>query len=94
MGMPFMMLEHPVFLRQELLGSEAVYEVIEEGDEIVTAEVVSVPGLPPGMRVELLAKAAAKMDRSDLPQPLTVAPQAPADAPPLGQLRPARITAR
>jgi hypothetical protein len=92
--MPFMMLEHPLFLRQELLGSEAVYEVIEEGDEIVTAEVVSVPGLPRGMRVELLAKAAAGMERSDLPQPLAAAPQAPAEAPPLGRLRQARVAAR
>jgi hypothetical protein len=92
--MPFMMLEHPLFLRQELLGSEAVYEVIEEGDEIVTAEVVSVPGLPRGMRVELLAKAAAGMERSGRPQPSPVAPQAPADVPPLGQLRPARVVAR
>lgn len=89
-----MMLEHPHFLRQELLGSEAVYEVIEEGDEIVTAEVVSVPGLPRGMRVELLATAAAGMERSDLPESLAEAPQAPADAPPLARLRQARVAAR
>jgi hypothetical protein len=89
--MPFMMLDRPVFLRQELLGSEAVYEVIEEGDEIVTAKVVSVPGLPSGMCVELLAEAASQMQRSDLPQPATTAP---ADAPHLRRLRHARFAAR
>ena len=55
---------------------------------------VSIPGLPRGMRVELLAKAAAGMERSDLPQPLAAAVQAPAPAPPLGRLRQARFPAR
>src|ERR1700690_1983723 len=48
-GMPFALLDRPpCFLRQELLGSEAVYEILEEDDELVTAEVVSAPGLPRG----------------------------------------------
>jgi hypothetical protein len=91
--MPFMLAGSPTyFLRQELLGSEAVYEVVEEGDEIVTAEVVSAPGLPRGTRVELLARAARAMERSQVAKP-SVAPQpgASSDAPPL---RRARIAAR
>ncbi len=53
-----------------MLGSEAVYEVVEEGEEIVTAEVVSAPGLPRGKRVALLAQAARAMERFAPAQPL------------------------
>jgi hypothetical protein len=79
--MPFMLVEAPRYLlRQELLGSEALYEVVEEGDEIVTAEVVSVPGLPRGMRVDLLARAARQMERRELTDPrITLEPGASAD---------------
>ena len=57
--MPFAMLEGPrCFVRQELLGSEAVYEIVEVGEQTVTAEVIFAPGLPPGKRVRLLVAAA------------------------------------
>jgi hypothetical protein len=81
--MPFMLVEAPRYLlRQELLGSEALYEVVEEGDEIVTAEVVSVPGLPRGMRVDLLARAARQMERRELTDPrITLEPGASAEPP-------------
>jgi len=41
----------PCFLRHTCLGSEAVYEVLEENDQTVTVEVVRAPGLTAGMRV-------------------------------------------
>jgi hypothetical protein len=80
--MPFVLVDAPTYLlRQELLGSEAIYEVVEEGDEIVTAKVVSAPGLPRGMRVDLLARAARQMERCELTgQPGELRPDAPADA--------------
>jgi hypothetical protein len=53
----------PSFLRHTCLGSEAVYEVIEEDDEIVTAEVVRAPGLAAGTCVRLIAAAAHAMER-------------------------------
>jgi hypothetical protein len=90
--MPFMLVEAPTYLlRQELLGSEAIYEVVEEGDEIVTAKVVSAPGLPRGMRVDLLARAARQMERRELTGPPSERqPDAPAgEAPP-----PRRFAAR
>ena len=70
-GMPFMPLEHaPLFLRHAMLGTEAVYEVLEEDAGIVTAQVVSAPGLEPGMRVRLTARAASGMERLDpVPEP-------------------------
>jgi hypothetical protein len=88
-AMPFMLLERPpCFLRQELLGSEAVYEVLDEDDELVTAEVVSVPGLPRGMRVRILAKAAQAMARTDQLGPLADALPPPAsDEPALARVR-------
>ncbi|MGD1050296.1 MAG: hypothetical protein ABR947_04415 [Solirubrobacteraceae bacterium] len=65
--MPFALLDRPSpFLRQELLGSEAVYEILDEDDETVTVEVVRAPGLPCGMHVRLLADAARAMERSYL----------------------------
>lgn len=50
------------FLRHHALGSEALYEVLAEADGIVTAEVVSAPGLAAGTRVRILARAAAAME--------------------------------
>jgi hypothetical protein len=51
------------FLRHTSLGSEAVYEVLEEDATIVTAAVVRAPGLAAGTRVRLLAHAAQAMER-------------------------------
>jgi hypothetical protein len=65
--MPFALLDAPSpFLRQERLGSEAVYEILAEDDEIVTVEVVRAPGLPRGTHLRLLADAARAMERSYL----------------------------
>ncbi|MGD0980740.1 MAG: hypothetical protein ABR946_04585 [Solirubrobacteraceae bacterium] len=55
----------PCFLRHTCLGSEAVYEVLEENDETVTAAVVRAPGLAAGMRVRLMARAVQAMERLD-----------------------------
>jgi hypothetical protein len=63
------------FLRHSLLGSEAVYEVLELGDEVITAEVVHAPGLSRGMRVRLMADAAAAMERFDPAAPITATRQ-------------------
>jgi hypothetical protein len=60
------------FLRHSLLGSEAVYRVIEIGTDLVTAEVVEAPGLEPGTRVRMLTKAAAAMEHFDRLEPITV----------------------
>ena len=82
-AMPFALLDRPpCFLRQELLGSEAIYEILEEDDEVVTAEVVSAPGLPRGTRVRLLAKAIRAMERGDRLEPVEpLEPVAPVAAP-------------
>ncbi|HLW96803.1 MAG TPA: hypothetical protein VKS25_15610 [Solirubrobacteraceae bacterium] len=50
------------FMRHSALGSEAVYEVIAAGGDIVTATVVSAPGLPAGMEVRLTARDARAME--------------------------------
>jgi hypothetical protein len=55
----------PYFIRQRMLGSEAVYRVLEEDDAIVIAEVVHAPRLARGTRVRLLARAARAMERFD-----------------------------
>jgi hypothetical protein len=63
------------FVTQRLLGSEAVYEILDERAGLVTAEVVSAPGLAPGMRLRLMANAADAMERCEAPgQPLIAAP--------------------
>jgi hypothetical protein len=65
--MPFGLLDQPRwFVRQEALGGEAVYEILEIGDEIATAEVVRAPGLRSGKRIRLLAAAARRMETVDL----------------------------
>jgi hypothetical protein len=64
------------FVRRRALGTEAVYEIVEEGPELVTVEVVVAPGLAAGTRVRLLASAARAMEEVDPgqlarpPQPL------------------------
>jgi len=55
----------PRFLRQHVLGSEAVYAVVGEAGDVVTAEVVRAPGLAPGTRLRLTAEAAGAMERFD-----------------------------
>ncbi len=53
------------FLRNTVLGSTAVYEVIAADGDLVTAEVVRAPGLLPGARVRLLADAVRAMAPCD-----------------------------
>ncbi len=66
-NVPFALLDAAApLLRQELLGSEAVYEIVGQDGDVVTAEVVRAPGLPCGTRVRLLADAARAMERSFL----------------------------
>ena len=67
------------FVRQRVLGSEAVYEVLEEADGLVLAEVVHAPGLERGTRVRFVAKAVHAMEPVELGEPAvrgarTVAP--------------------
>jgi hypothetical protein len=62
------------FVRQRLLGSEAVYEILDERAGLVTAEVVSAPGLAPGMRLRLMASAAGAMERCEAPRQPALAP--------------------
>jgi hypothetical protein len=50
------------FVRRRALGTEAIYEIVEDGPKLVTAEVVSAPGLQPGTRVAMLASAVRAMD--------------------------------
>jgi hypothetical protein len=58
------------FMRHSALGSEAVYEVIDAGEGIVTAAVVSAPGLPAGTEVRLTARDARAMEHfAALPKP-------------------------
>jgi hypothetical protein len=71
----------PYFIRQRMLGSEAVYRVLEEDESIVVAEVVHAPRLAQGTRVRLLARAARAMERFDpaaepapVSEQITVAP--------------------
>jgi hypothetical protein len=64
----------PYYIRQRRLGSEAVYRVLDGDDRVVTAEVVRAPGLEPGMRVRLLARAVRAMERFDpVVEPVRVA---------------------
>lgn len=60
----------PRFVRHSALGTEALYEIVEETRELVTAEVVAAPGLEPGTRVRMLASAAGAMDEVE---PSTIA---------------------
>jgi hypothetical protein len=66
MGMAHALLEDaPCFLRQRMLGSEAVYRVISEDGPTVMAEVVEAPGLERGTRLRLMARAVRAMERLD-----------------------------
>lgn len=60
-----LLMDTPTYLRQRMLGSEALYHVLDEDDRIVTAEVIQAPGLASGTRVRLLARAARAMERLD-----------------------------
>ena len=59
-------------MRQRVLGSDAVYEVLEEADGIVLAEVVRAPGLERGTRVRFVAKAVRAMEPIELGEPAGV----------------------
>jgi hypothetical protein len=52
-------------VRHTLFGVAAVYAVLEDDGEIVTAEVVEAPGLEPGMRIRLLSSAVRAMEQLD-----------------------------
>lgn len=54
------------FLRQTVLGSEALYEVLDAHGEIVVARVIRAPGLQRGMEVRLLARAAHAMEQLEM----------------------------
>jgi hypothetical protein len=48
-------------LRQRVLGETAVYRVLAARGQVVEAEALAVPGLPPGTPVRLTAAAATAM---------------------------------
>jgi hypothetical protein len=50
-------------LRQRMLGSEALYEVLDSRGSLVWARVLSAPGLEPGTRVRLSRQAVRAMER-------------------------------
>ena len=58
-----LMANPPCYLRNRVLGSEAVYEVLSEEDGCVTLAVIHAPGLEAGTRLRILASAAAAMER-------------------------------
>jgi hypothetical protein len=47
--------------RQEVLGTEAVYRIVDVQGELVEVEVVRAPGLAPGRRLRLTADAVQRM---------------------------------
>lgn len=53
------------FARQVMLGSEAIYRVLEERGQISTVEVVCAPGLAAGTRLRLMTSAVRAMTRVD-----------------------------
>jgi hypothetical protein len=57
---------NPCLLRQRKLGSEAVYRLLEESDEMVTVAVVRAPGLRAGTNLRLVGSAAREMQRIEL----------------------------
>jgi hypothetical protein len=69
------------FVRHRMLGSEAVYELLEQGDETSTAVVVHAPGLAAGARIRLLTSAISAMER--VPAPESALARAPRYVPPL-----------
>ena len=64
----------PCYLRNRVLGSEAVYEVLSEEDGCVTVEVIRAPGLEAGTRLRMLARAAAAMERVEAGTAVPVRP--------------------
>ncbi|HVW19412.1 MAG TPA: hypothetical protein VHB30_14290 [Solirubrobacteraceae bacterium] len=68
--------------RQELLGSEAAYEVLEVEGRRVQVAVLDAPGLECGMRIWLTLDAIAAMACETVPELVTGRPAArPARAP-------------
>ena len=58
-------LEPGQIVRNRMLGSEATYRIVEARGENVLVEVIEAPGLEPEYRFEMLAEAAARMERID-----------------------------
>ncbi|HXR13370.1 MAG TPA: hypothetical protein VN740_01840 [Solirubrobacteraceae bacterium] len=54
-------------VRNRMLGTEALYELLDERGDLVSAEVLDVPGLAPGTRVRLLRSATRAMEQVDPP---------------------------
>lgn len=55
--------ENSSYLRHRALGSSALYKVVSDSEGIVTASVVSAPGLEPGTSIRFLARVAETMER-------------------------------
>lgn len=53
------------FARQVMLGSEAIYRVLDEHGQVATVEVVRAPGLAAGTRLRLMTGAVRAMTRVD-----------------------------
>jgi hypothetical protein len=58
-------LEPGQIVRNRMLGTDATYRIVEQRGENVLVEVIEAPGLEPGYRFEMLAEAAARMERID-----------------------------
>jgi hypothetical protein len=61
-GVPSVVVGGERLLRRTMLGSDAVYRVVEEDAGGVVVEVVSAPGLEPGFRMRLTPEVAAEME--------------------------------
>ncbi|MGA2924700.1 MAG: hypothetical protein ABSG43_01710 [Solirubrobacteraceae bacterium] len=55
--------------RQQVLGSEAIYEVVRSDESLVEVRVRSAPGLDPGFTLRLTRDAIGRMERVDRPEP-------------------------
>jgi hypothetical protein len=49
-------------LRDQALGSESTYRVLDATDSIVDLEVIAAPGLKPGARIQVCVTAARAME--------------------------------
>jgi hypothetical protein len=65
------------FVRNRMLGTEALYELLDDRGELVTAQVLEAPGLTPGTRLRLLRSATRAMEQIDPGEPLFAARLAP-----------------
>lgn len=65
------------FVRNRVLGTEALYELLEDDGELVRAEVLQAPGLVPGTSLRLLARATRAMEQVDPAEPIVAARLAP-----------------